>query len=235
MTEGFLFDIGKDPAEAVLRRNAEDGRLFYSVSECRKYLDLTDCRVRYAIESYRLDALFLAGEYRIPYTAILRFEDSGWLELSIEYLNAHRAIDIDGVYDLNFNGNVGRVVRSLQEKHMPLEIIPHLLEKNRRQEYDKMPGEEEAKEDWYFLDELQLPVRATASEYAGLLGIKPAWLCWDLKGYCGRKVMPSDEVDYPELFDLLVDHEMVNYPIPVQLDYRQAPEIQEEGAQLYLL
>ena len=92
MTEGFLFDIGKDSAEAILRRNAEDGRLFYSVSECRKYLDLTDCRVRYAIENYRLDALFLAGEYRIPYTAILRFEDSGWLELSIEYLNAHRAI-----------------------------------------------------------------------------------------------------------------------------------------------
>ena len=232
--EELLFQIEKDPLDTVLRRNAEDGILFYSVSQCTKYLDLSQSQVRYAIEVYRLDAHFLAGEYRIPYTAILRFQDSGWVETSIDYLNAHKACDIEGVYDLNFNRNTGHIVRSLTEKHIPLEAIPHLLNKAQRWRYDDLPGKEEEVQDWYLLDELELPLKATAKDYAGYLGIKTDWLCWKLGGYCERKIRPQSEVSYPELLDLLIDSEIINYPIPVMLDFSRAPSEDEEKGQLLL-
>ena len=232
--EDLLFRIDEEPLDTVLRRNAEDGILFYSVSQCRRYLDISECQVRYAIDTYRLDALFLAGEYRIPYTAILDFAGSGWLAESIEYLNAHKAADIEGVYDLNFNGDTGHVVRSLQSLHKPLEAIPLLLQKDRRFEYDQLPGEEKDTMDWYGLDELDLPMNATVRDYAGILGIKTDWLCWKLGMSCGRKLRAADEVSYPELLDLLIECEMVNYPIPVTLDFSRPPVESDDDEQLYL-
>ena len=81
--ESLLFEMEDDALDATLRRKAEEGILFYSVMQSRKLLGITECQVRYAIDTYRLDALFLAGEYRIPYTALLDFAGSGWLETSI--------------------------------------------------------------------------------------------------------------------------------------------------------
>lgn len=232
--ESFLFEMEDDALDATLRRKAEEGILFYSVMQSRKLLGITECQVRYAIDTYRLDALFLAGEYRIPYTAILEFAGSGWLETSIEYLNAHKAVDIEGVYDLNFNGNTGHIVRSLNSLHMPLEAIPLLLEKYRRYCYDDLPGEEPERQDWYALDELDLPMEETVSAYAGILGTKADWLAWKLRDYCGRKCRISDRVSYPELFDLLVDCELVNYPIPVVLDFSRPPAEPDDSSQLTL-
>lgn len=230
--DGFLFEIDNENLGAVLSRNAERGTLFYSVSQCVRYLGLSECQVRYAIETYRLDALFLSGAYRIPYTAILRFSDSGWLELSIEYLNAHKAVDIEGVYDLNFNGEVGHIVRSLESKGMPLEAIPLLLHNRTRKEYDELPGEERNLQDWYGLDELEFPLEASAAEYSRLLRIKPEWLCWKL-GRCDDKgYRVSEIIGYPELLDLLIECEMVNFPIPVVLDFSRPPVIEPDDGQL---
>ena len=234
MLEGLLFDINEESLDTVLGRNAESGILFYSVSQCCRYLGLSESQVRYAIDTYRLDALFLAGEYRVPYTAILRFADSGWLELSVEYLNAHRAVDIEGVYDLNFNGEIGHVVRSLQSQHIPLEAIPLLLSKDKKEEYDDLPGEEKDKIDWYYLEELNLPLKAFSADYAKLLGIRADWLCWKLGERSERRISNSDAVEYPELLDLLVDCEMVNFPIPIELDFRKPPVEASEERQLYL-
>lgn len=164
----MLFDIEDDALDATLRRKAEEGILFYSVTQTKRLLDISESQVRYVIETYRLDALFLSGEYRIPYTAILDFACSGWLEVSIEYLNAHKAVDIEGVYDLNFNGNTGHIVRSLKSFHRPLEAIPLLLDKNCRYRYDELPGDELCVQDWYGLDELNLPMEETVSAYAGI-------------------------------------------------------------------
>ena len=234
MNEDLLFTIDEESLDTVLRRNAEAGILFYSVSQCKKHLGLSECQVRYAIDTYRLDALFLAGEYRIPYTAMLEFADSRWLEDSIEYLNAHRLADIEGVYDLNFNGETGHVVRSLMERNIPLEAIPVLLDKDRKEKYDELPSEEEDKVDWYSLDDLQLPLRALAFEYADLLRTNVEWLCWKLEKYCDHKVRLTDEILYSELLDLLVDCEMVNYPIPVMLDFSKPPVADLKGVQLSL-
>ena len=234
MLEGFLFDINEESLDTVLRRNAESGILFYSISQCRKHLGLSESQVRYAIDTYRLDALFLAGEYRVPYTAILRFADSDWLEASIEYLNAHRITDIEGVYDLNFNGEIGHVVRSLQNQHIPLEAIPLLLSKDKKEEYDDLPGEERNKVDWYYLDELNLPLKALSADYARLLGIRDDWLCWKLGERLERRVRNIDVIEYPELLDLLVDCEMVNFPIPIELDFRKPPVEAHEEHQIYL-
>lgn len=234
MLEGLLFDINEESLDTVLRRNAESGILFYSISQCRKYLDLSESQVRYAIDTYRLDALFLAGEYRVPYTAILRFADSDWLKVSVEYLNAHRIIDIEGVYDLNFNGEIGHVVRSLQNQHIPLEAIPLLLSKDRKEEYDDLPGDENDKIDWYYLDELKLPLKAPAIDYARLLGIRSDWLRWKIGERSERRIKDSDVIEYPELLDLLIDCEFVNFPIPIELDFRKPPAESSEDQQLYL-
>ena len=233
MEDGYLFEIKEDSLDAILRRNAEDGILFYSVSQCSKLLKISECQVRYAIEMYRLDSLFLAGEYRIPYTAMLRFHGSGWLETSIGYLNAHKDVDIEGVYDLNFKGEIGHVVRSLNEKRIPLEAIPLLLGKDKRVSYDELPGEEAEKSDWYDLDELQLPLRALVMDYAALLATKPEWLCMKLSEIDRKRVCMSDEVSYPEIFDIMIENEYVNYPIPVVLDFfypssRKSDDVQPE-------
>ena len=232
--ESLLFEMEDDALDATLRRKAEEGILFYSVMQSRKLLGITECQVRYAIDTYRLDALFLAGEYRIPYTALLDFAGSGWLETSIEYLNAHKAVDIEGVYDLNFNGETGHVVRSLMERNIPLEAIPVLLDKDRKEKYDELPSEEEDKVDWYSLDDLQLPLNALAFEYADLLRTNVEWLCWKLEKYCDHNVRPTDEILYSELLDLLVDCEMVNYPIPVMLDFSKPPVSDLKCVQLSL-
>ena len=228
--ESLLFDISEYSLEAVLRSNAEDGLLFYKVSQCKDLLELSEFQVRYAIENYRLDALFLAGEFRIPYTAILRFADSGWLKLSIGYLNAHKDVDLDGVYALNFNGKISPIVRSLKEKGLPLSIIPELLQKDRREEYDDLPGNEENLEDWYDLDELDMPLKGTVGEYSSILRTKPDWLLGELARRRGSRIGRMEEVGYPELLDVLIEHELVNYPIPMELETYTPPRKKTEAS-----
>ena len=215
--------------DAILRSNAEDGMLFYAVSQCKDLLEISECQVRYAIETYRLDALFLAGEYRIPYTAILRFADSDWLEDSIEYLNAHKRVDLEGVYALNFEGKVGPIVRYLTEMDLPLDMIPQLLGKDTRREYDELPGEEKELEDWYDLDELRMPLKATIAEYSRLLRTKCDWLCQKMSEGRRKAMRGLDMVDYPEVLDILIVHEMVNYPIPIVLEPYVASKRKADG------
>lgn len=49
------------------------GKLFYSVTETTLILGISDNQVRYMLAFYRLDALLIGGEYRIPWTALLRW------------------------------------------------------------------------------------------------------------------------------------------------------------------
>ncbi len=67
-----LFNI-KVSLAVVLQRAARNGRLFYTIRQVSKMLAISGFRVYYLVYNYRLDALLIGGEYRVPYTAILDY------------------------------------------------------------------------------------------------------------------------------------------------------------------
>ena len=150
MEQPELFVSRKESLEEKLERAAREGRLFYSVSQAAKLLGVTEFMARYRIEMFRLDALLVCCEYRIPYTAILDCIKSEGLVLRqwLSMLALQRKLE------------AGR-----QAGHHEF------------MDYSSMDGTESNLRDWYDLQMLPLPAEATARSWASMMSTRSDLLC----------------------------------------------------------
>ena len=125
---------------------------------------------------------------------------------------------LSGVHALNFEGRIDEVLSSLRDKHVPAEAVVSLLEKGVQYHYDDMPGDEDDVSDWYEIEQLQLPYRAPLYEYADIIGVKPEHIASELD------VALQSILVFPDVYDLLVEHEIVNLPIPFTVAYKQCKD-----------
>ena len=206
-----LFASSSLSAREMLMPKAREGKLFYSISQVASMTGRSPFEVRYAITAtYHLDALKLGEEYRVPYSAVLDYLD--YLENKSGDFE-----ELDGSRDYD----PGRTAL-----YIYLSNMPHGRRPKGRRPYDDLPGKEEtALVDWYLLQRLPLPHKASAGEWAGILGV-PSLLVRQTFG-CRW----SDMVPWPEMYDWLVSCEVVNLPVP--FDAAGEAEVSEEQPSLF--
>lgn len=195
MNQPDLFSYCRISTRELLLGKAREGLLFYGITQVATITGKTPFEVRYAIiATYHLDALRLGDEYRIPYTAILDYLD--YLENKTgEY------IELDGSKDCD-PGRIAlyRYLAMLPHRHAPEGCMP----------YDSMPGKTEScPVDWYSLPQLPLPDSAPAYVWASILGVTA--------DVVEKGVGISGLIGWPDMFDWLVECEVVNLPIPMEL------------------
>lgn len=194
MFQPDLFTYSSISTRELLLCRAREGLLFYGIAQVAAMTGKTAFEVRYAIIStYHLDALRLGGEYRIPYTGILGYLD--YLENKTgEY------VELDGSKDCD-PGRMAlyRYLSRLPHGHAPAGSRP----------YDLMEGKTEPNpRDWYSLQDLPLPYSARPTIWAMILGV-PTEL---VTSSVGSK---RCEIEWPEIYDWLVECEVVNLPVPL--------------------
>ena len=206
-----LFASSSLSAREMLMPKAREGKLFYSISQVASMTGRSPFEVRYAITAtYHLDALKLGEEYRVPYSAVLDYLD--YLENKSGDFE-----ELDGSRDYDH----GRTAL-----YIYLSNMPHGRRPKGRRPYDDLPGKEEtAPVDWYLLQRLPLPHKASAGEWAGILGV-PSLLVRQTFG-CRW----SDMVPWPEMYEWLVSCEVVNLPVP--FDAAGEAEVSEEQPSLF--
>ncbi|AEC02062.1 helix-turn-helix domain-containing protein [Parasphaerochaeta coccoides] len=59
--------------KALLQQRAREGHIFYKPKDVARLLKVSGFQVYYAITRYRLDAVMVCGEYRIPWFSIVEF------------------------------------------------------------------------------------------------------------------------------------------------------------------
>lgn len=85
--------------KSLLQQRAADGKLFYKLKEVARMFRLSGFQVHWAIKLCRLDALFVCGEYRIPWFSILDWVEDHW-QIKRQFwtfqaiVNAHAKSDI---------------------------------------------------------------------------------------------------------------------------------------------
>lgn len=150
MKQPELFDAPSETLEMSLGRAARDGRLFYSVRQSARLLNISEFMAYYRIEMYRLDALLIGGEYRIPYTAIID-TSKNWKLIARQWnamLSMQRQMFCSG----------SRTKASLMR-------------------YADLPAAEANPADWYALDMLPFPDAASTETWERLIGSRPKSIC----------------------------------------------------------
>lgn len=150
MKQPELFDAPSETLEMSLGRAARDGRLFYSVRQSARILNISEFMAYYRIEMYRLDALLIGGEYRIPYTAIIDTARN-WKRIARQW-NAMLSMERQMSCSLP------------RTKTSPVR-------------YADMPAAEANPADWYSLDMLPLPDMASTETWERLIGARPKSIC----------------------------------------------------------
>lgn len=221
-----LFQIEETPMDRLSQVEAR-GIQFITIAQAAAVLGFTDYEVRYVISLYRLDALLIAGSYRIPVTAMKTFLTTDEQEAYNVFYRAIKAVEIKGVYSLVKDGSLEEVKSSLEALSLPLDRIIDLTEKDTFYNYSEMPGNEDNPIDWYGLDKINWPsAEATISDYAAVLQVHPRHLAAEI----GRSA--SDQIDWPEFYDFLIEREVINLPCPFNVERPAIPK--PENTQLSL-
>lgn len=202
-----LFNV-KVSLAVVLQRAAQNGRLFYTIKQVSKMLGISGFRVYYLVYNYRLDALLIGGEYRIPYTAILDYlsDHSMITRQYFNYLSWTEAREVRGV--LPFITGESSDLPRLQEGMAVGPALARRIMLRNLPNPSSLAVEEEAPIDWYGLSDLKLPQCASVSAWACLLETSVDVLIAD------GTWRDDSLVEYPDMHDWLVDREVVNLPVP---------------------
>ena len=198
----------KDRVKEAVRKS---GRLFFSIRESAALLGVTGFRVYNLVYHYRLDAFLIGGEYRIPWTAVLCLEEElpGIRRQFFTYLGYVGKREVRGFFrlrramaggcsaaearDILGRGDLGDdMIRSMSERRLPPR---HGLETR-----EKDP------QDWYDIPSIGLPDGALPEQWAGIIGCRPSSL-----GFA------PGMVPYTVMYDFLVEHEVVNLPVPYRV------------------
>ena len=156
-----------------LRRAAQNGRLFYSITQAARLLEITEFICRYRIQMYRLDALLIGDRFRIPWTAIVSSKTDyqaicrQW-QAALQLIR-HKALRSEGTQEL-----------------------PLLT-------YDQMDGSEKDCQDWYDLPALGLPQADSARSWEIILGTRERQISKEM-GLKARDIVAWPEM-YDYLID----------------------------------
>lgn len=206
--DDFLFSIPTS-IEDRIQAYEDNGRYFLTLQESAKVLGLSVYEVRYAILNYRLDALLVTGEYRIL-TDWIRTYGKCRSDDYTSYARALEEMEFSGVHALAFEGRITEAVRRVEELDKPYQVLSDLVRFDRQRHYDDMPSEEEAVLDWYGLSSLTFwPADiACIGDWASLLRVNALVLAREMS------IDPSSQVEWPEMYDFLVEREVLNLPCP---------------------
>lgn len=203
-----LFQTTRVSIAVALQRAASNGRLFYTIRQVANLLGISGFRVYYLVYNYRLDALWVAGEYRIPFTAIIDYlQDCAAITRQyFDYLIYTDSRTAKGV--LSF-------VRDPDNQPLPtlpegMQVTPDMaLAILGRQWPQKAQGSTEMNPiDWYGLEDLRLPWKAAVSSWAAILEISATALLSD------SSWSEEEIICWPEMYDWMIEREVVNQPIP---------------------
>lgn len=221
-----LFQIEETPMDRLSQIEAR-GIQFITIAQAASVLGFSDYEVRYVISFYRLDALLIAGSYRIPVTAMRTFLTTDEQEAYNVFYRAIKAVEIKGVYSLVKDGSLEEVRSSLEALSLPLDRIIDLTEKDTFYCYSEMSGNEDNPIDWYELDKIKWPSSgATISDYAAVLQVNPRHLAAEIERNA------SEQIEWPEFYDFLIEREVINLPCPFNVERPNIPK--PENTQLSL-
>ncbi|PKL14774.1 MAG: hypothetical protein CVV52_00280 [Spirochaetae bacterium HGW-Spirochaetae-8] len=202
-----LFNIPRPSIRDVLLSSASRGRLFYSVRQVADLLGISGFRVYYLVYNYRLDALLIGGEYRIPWTAVL-----DWIadreEISRQYFDYLAYIE-----EREVKGNPGflKSHKGIPTLPIGLPIGSELLSRiHKRQLPDprSLVTTEADPLDWYALEDLKLPLSGTVGDWASVFSVGPSAITED------SQWNEASVIEYPEMLDWMIEREVVNLPVP---------------------
>lgn len=222
-----LFNI-KISLAVVLQKAARNGRLFYTIRQVSKMLGISGFRVYYLVYNYRLDALLVGGEYRIPYSAILGYLSDRCMitRQYFDYLAWIEEREIKGVlpYITGDSKDLPRLQEGLPvdnglARKMRTRILPNPA---------LLATAEDDPVDWYDLADLGLPHRAKLATWASILQTTVSALTGDSDWH------EDSMVDYPEMYDWMVDREVVNLPVPYRFVTPKKQDDPDDGCQLTL-
>lgn len=222
-----LFDI-KVSLAVVLQRAARNGRLFYTIRQVSKMFGISGFRVYYLVYNYRLDAILVGGEYRIPYTAILGYlsDRSMITRQYFDYLAWTEAREIKGA--LPFILGLSTDLPRLQEGMAIGKGLAHRMRNRVLPDTTSLAAEENDPADWYELADLGLPQRARVATWAGILQTTVGALTSDSQWH------EDSLVEYPEMYDWMVDRQVVNLPVPYRFVTPKKNYDPDENCQLNL-
>ncbi len=222
-----LFNI-KVSLAVVLQRAARNGRLFYTIRQVSKMLGISGFRVYYLVYNYRLDALLIGGEYRIPYTAILDYLSDRCMitRQYFDYLAWTEAREVKGA--LSYITEESTELPRLPEG---LIVNPALARRIRNRilpDPSSLTIEEADPVDWYALADLGLPQCARVAAWAAILQTTVGAITSDSEWHEGSMV------DYLEMYDWMVDRQVVNLPVPYRFVTPKKTDEPEDNCQLNL-
>lgn len=205
-----LFQFPHTSLTTALQNAASNGRLFYSIREVAGLLGISGFRVYYLVYYYRLDALVVAGEYRIPFTAVIDYLEDRHA-IARQYRDWLAFIDgrtVSGV--LPFIADPTGPLPTLPED---LPVSPELAEAILYRPWANLSeGGTEVSEatliDWYGLPDLQLPHKASVRRWADLIGV----YSWALAADTGWS--EAQMIEWPEMYDWMISREVANLPVP---------------------
>lgn len=216
--DDFLFpfdEIKPTIDKSLLDMYAKQGYVFLSCPQVQKVLGKTYGQVRYAISNYALDAYIICGEYRITHQAVEDFINGVQEEAEEYYHGIIRSYELSGVYDLNHNGKLATVLKSINQHNYPITVLDGLLDKVKTYRYDVMDAGSTELEDFYDIPSLPIPELIRVDDLARMFQVKSNVLAYDLKR------SESDLIEYSEVFDYLVLNEFLNASIPLQISSSQ--------------
>ena len=225
MDEQYLFEMNCNPT-VLLASLARQGFVFLTPKQVCSLLSKTWGQVRYAIQSYELDAYIIDGEYRFTLQAVSDYIDNVQEKYEAIYHSTMQRIELSGVYALTQGTDISAAVRSLKQHGYPISSIDTLLDKRRRYKYDELEEGNTEILDFYDIPSLDIPESLYVWELANLLQMEEMRIARNI----GK---PLDEIlGYPTVYDYLVSKQYVNANVPMNLNGSQK-DINESG-QLYL-
>lgn len=193
-------------------------------------LKISGFRVYYLVYYYRLDALVVAGEYRIPFTAIIDYltDRHQIVQQFRDYLAFVSERTVTGV--LPFIADPTAPLPKLPEDvSVSAELAEAILN---RPWTDLSDGGTEVSEatlvDWYGLPDLRLPHRASVRTWAELLGVHS----WALSADTGWS--EAQVVEWPEMYDWMIARQVANLPVPYRFVTPRKDRSLDTTAQLSL-
>lgn len=220
-----LFKTTKISLAVALQRAASNGRLFYTIRQVANLLGISGFRVYYLVYNYRLDALLVAGEYRIPFTAVIDYLHDRF-KITRQYFDYLAYTDrrtISGV--LPFLADPDKA--SLPTLPEGVAITPDLAMQLLQRNWPSLDADtqEAAPIDWYGLEDLRLPMKAPLPCWASILATS-------VSAFVADSEWREDEIiTWWDMYDWMIEREVVNLPVPYRF-VTPKKENAEDEAQL---
>ena len=231
MNQPFLFELPEiDLKQLLINSRNESERVFYGVKEVANLLGLSEFQVYWAIWLYRLDAFLLAGEWRISYLAILEYQENAEIiqEQFLAYTEVMKEREIPYIYRaraiVENSGSIEEAYKIFQTEKVLLstEMFRNIMSK-RIPDFETFRIKEEAPQDWYSIEDLELPLEASIDSWAGILRVSADSLKRDLE-------TKKSVVDHFTIFSFLVEREMLNIGVfeeekAAEIDYNEEAQL----------